>query len=425
MTKITLTDLVNLENQTTAVTDINSNNATLETAFDNTLSRDGTSPNQMGATLDMNSNRILNLPKPLGADEPARLTDIDTLTTVGGTFTPLPPGGTVNQTLKKNSSTNYDVSWGNGTGVTSVALALPADFNVSGSPITGAGTLTGTYANTPTGTGGFVRATSPTLVTPNLGTPSAVVLTNATNLPLTALPAQAANTFLVNNTAGSAIPTAVDIPTLTTKATPAAGDFVILSDQSASGALKKATVSSVGVSAGVSSIAGNTGAFTLGAGLTNTVNDIEMASGSIIGTAIGTYTAATALTTTIPADDTIPQNTEGTQIISVSYTPKLSTSTLLCYFTGNASPTASDNIIAAMFNGAANAFAAGMYNSTAASIKVPLTLVGSYVPGSTSAQTISVRVGPSTAASVTLNGNAGSRLLGGSSAAFLVVHEIK
>ena len=36
---------------------------------------------------------------------------------------------------------------------------------------------------TQTGTGAFVRATSPTLVTPALGTPSALVLTNATGLP--------------------------------------------------------------------------------------------------------------------------------------------------------------------------------------------------------------------------------------------------
>ena len=36
-----------------------------------------------------------------------------------------------------------------------------------------------------TGSGVFVGATSPTLVTPNIGTPSAGVLTNATGLPLT------------------------------------------------------------------------------------------------------------------------------------------------------------------------------------------------------------------------------------------------
>jgi len=43
----------------------------------------------------------------------------------------------------------------------------------------------GTGATTSTGSGAVVLATSPTLTTPNLGTPSAVTLTNATGLPLT------------------------------------------------------------------------------------------------------------------------------------------------------------------------------------------------------------------------------------------------
>jgi hypothetical protein len=57
-----------------------------------------------------------------------------------------------------------------------------ADISASsGVPLFSAGvaTFTGT-----TGSGSFVRATSPTLVTPALGTPSALVLTNATGLPL-------------------------------------------------------------------------------------------------------------------------------------------------------------------------------------------------------------------------------------------------
>lgn len=63
---------------------------------------------------------------------------------------------------------------------------------------------------------------------------------------------QAAWTFKLNNTSGAATPTDVDIPTLTTKGSPGAGDFVILSDQAASGALKKATVSSLGGGGNVS-----------------------------------------------------------------------------------------------------------------------------------------------------------------------------
>lgn len=76
MTKVTLNDLTNLNNQQSSINTINGNNTTIETAFDNTLSRDGTTPNQMEATLDMNSNHVINLPEPAHGHEPLRLQDI-------------------------------------------------------------------------------------------------------------------------------------------------------------------------------------------------------------------------------------------------------------------------------------------------------------------------------------------------------------
>jgi len=82
MTKITLTDLANLQNETTAVNAINANNAAIETAFDNTLSRDGTVPNTMGSALDMNSNQIYNLPAPSTTSSPARIIDVVTNPTI-------------------------------------------------------------------------------------------------------------------------------------------------------------------------------------------------------------------------------------------------------------------------------------------------------------------------------------------------------
>lgn len=82
MSKITLTDLVNLENETTAVNAINANSTVIQTAFDNTLSRDGTAPNQMQATLDMNSNQIINLPSPATVNSPARLIDVTSNPTI-------------------------------------------------------------------------------------------------------------------------------------------------------------------------------------------------------------------------------------------------------------------------------------------------------------------------------------------------------
>jgi hypothetical protein len=56
---------------------MNRNWEAIEEALENTLSRDGTSPNGMDAPLDMDSNRIINLPEPLSATEPARLGDLE------------------------------------------------------------------------------------------------------------------------------------------------------------------------------------------------------------------------------------------------------------------------------------------------------------------------------------------------------------
>lgn len=83
MSKVVLNDLANLQNENTAVTKINQNSSIIEDAFDNTLSRDGANPNQMMATLDMNSNQIINLPQASSANSPVRKADIDSLTLTG------------------------------------------------------------------------------------------------------------------------------------------------------------------------------------------------------------------------------------------------------------------------------------------------------------------------------------------------------
>ena len=77
MAKLTLNDLTSLSNENSAVTRINNNNALIETALENTLSRDGTSPNTMSADLDMNSNQILNLPAATTDTEPVRKAEFD------------------------------------------------------------------------------------------------------------------------------------------------------------------------------------------------------------------------------------------------------------------------------------------------------------------------------------------------------------
>ena len=64
--------------------------------------------------------------------------------------------------------------------------ALTGDVTTSANSfVTTVAKIQGVSVGTPTGTGNVVFSNSPTLVTPALGTPSAIVLTNGTGLPLT------------------------------------------------------------------------------------------------------------------------------------------------------------------------------------------------------------------------------------------------
>ena len=104
MTKVVLDD-VSAGFGSSAV--INNNSAIIEAAFDNTLSRDGASPNQMQSILDMNSFRIINLGGPINLDDAARLRDVNG----GALIVPGLQGGTVGQVLTKDTTTDYDYSW--------------------------------------------------------------------------------------------------------------------------------------------------------------------------------------------------------------------------------------------------------------------------------------------------------------------------
>lgn len=147
--------------------------------------------------------------------------------------------------------------------------------------------------------------------------------------------------------------------------------------------------------------------------------------GSIIDRAYAEYTTNASLTTTIPNDDTIPQNTEGTQILSVSLTPKSTTSRVRLRFSGQVAAASAVTVAAAMFSSAsANALRATMVTTGGTDQAGILAMEYEYVPGTTSALTYSVRVGPFSAITVRMNGSSGGRNLGGAHGAVLVVEEI-
>ncbi len=234
MTKLTLNNIGAGTAFQTAIATINANNDAIETAMDNTLSRDGTIPNTMTDTLDMNSQQIVNLPQPLTANSPLRLQDLSTFTGAG-TVTNIPAGGTTGQHLTKTSNANYDVQWSSEstaltagtnitvTGTTPATIATVANPTFStkvitpiinnGADLTVPNALDTLVARNTTDTLTNKTLTSPTLTTPVLGTPASGTLTNCTGLPVsTGISGMAAgvSTFLATPSSANLITAVTD-----------------------------------------------------------------------------------------------------------------------------------------------------------------------------------------------------------------------
>jgi len=142
----------------------------------------------------------------------------------------------------------------------------------------------------------------------------------------------------------------------------------------------------------------------------------------IVTTASG---AVTTGTTVIPADDTIPQNTEGDQYLSRAITPTNASSTLLIDVVVFLASSATGTLSAALFQDTtANALAAGaIYSNDTGALK-QITFKYKMTAGTTSATTFKVRAGNASAGTTTFNGVAGSRVFGGVCASSITVTEV-
>lgn len=131
-------------------------------------------------------------------------------------------------------------------------------------------------------------------------------------------------------------------------------------------------------------------------------------------------------TTLIPNDDTIPQNTEGDQYYSVSITPKSTTNVLEIIGFMQGTTTAANNLILALFqDSTADSIGVNYGRVVASANPVQVIVNTTIVAGTTSATTIKLRAGLQSAGTLTVNGEAGARKMGGLLRSGLIVRERK
>lgn len=126
------------------------------------------------------------------------------------------------------------------------------------------------------------------------------------------------------------------------------------------------------------------------------------------------------ITTVLPYDNTIPQNTEGDQVLSLAITPTSATSTLIIDINVTAASNSTSRTVGmALFqDSTANALAA-TEDTNSCNLRHVMT------SGTTSATTFNVRVGPSAAGSVYINGTTGGvQLYNGVCNSSIVIWEI-
>ena len=154
--------------------------------------------------------------------------------------------------------------------------------------------------------------------------------------------------------------------------------------------------------------------------------NLAMPAGHIVQT-VNTQTTSTIVgTTTVPYDDTIPQITEGFEVLTLNITPKSATNKLLINVVTILSAGVNSLPSTNLFVGTTANALATTYTHAYGEADYPLNhkLTHYMTSGSTSALTFRVRIGCNNSGSVTLNGREEVRKMGGALTSSITIMEV-
>lgn len=149
--------------------------------------------------------------------------------------------------------------------------------------------------------------------------------------------------------------------------------------------------------------------------------------GCTIQSILTSTSALQTMTTTIPHDDTIPTSSEGTALTNVlgSIMPKKIGNKIRVTLNLMYACSANVNVTASLFKNGGSAAISCATQATFAAGVAKLPLIYEETVTSLSLTSFTVRLGPASAGTISLNGLSGARLFGGTAFSSILIEEIQ